>query len=418
MGFLSRAFGERKAVSDPLSLWQEMLRQGTATNAGVSVNLETALKVAVLFACLRKIANGVAQVPLKIFQMYEDAGLSKRRPATEHPLYDTLAFQPNAWTTAFEFMETLTIHAALGNAFAYIGRGLNGKVNELILLNPGTVKVEQDENYRIVYKVNAKNGAVQTFPAEAIWHVRGPSYDGLVGMDILHVAREALGLAVATERSHSELHAKGIRTSGVYSVDGTLDKEKYKQLRMWLEKEYMGSENVGVPMILDRGAKWIQTQMSSADAQHLETRRYEIEEVCRFMDVMPIMVGLSDKTATYASAEQMFIAHAVHTLGPWYRRIEASISLHLLGKKDRQKGLYPKFIAEGLMRGAMKDQAEYFAKALGAGNSDAWMAPDEVRELLELNPMGGDAAKLPKRQQAAAAATGNATTEEGNDNGA
>jgi phage portal protein BeeE len=110
---------------------------------------------------------------------------------------------------------------------------------------------------------------------------------------------------------------------------------------------------------------------------------------------MPIMVGYSDKAATYASAEQMFLSHVVHTLSPWYARVENSADVHLLTKKERASGLYFKFMAAGLLRGAAKDRAEYYAKALGAGGSPAWMAPDEVRALEELNPFGGDAAKLP-----------------------
>ena len=111
--------------------------------------------------------------------------------------------------------------------------------------------------------------------------------------------------------------------------------------------------------------------------------------------VMPIMVGYSDKTSTYASAEQMFLQHVVHTLSPWYGRIEQSADAHLLTETERKSGLYFKFVAAGLLRGALKDRAEYFARALGSGGGPAWMSQDEVRALEELNPMGGEAAALP-----------------------
>ena len=148
-------------------------------------------------------------------------------------------------------------------------------------------------------------------------------------------------------------------------------------------------------MILDRGAKWVTTSMTGLDAQHLETRKHQIEEVCRFMGVMPIMIGYSDKATTYASAEQMFLAHVVHTLSPWYARIEQSADVNLLTERERSSGLYFKFVAAGLLRGAAKDRAEYYARALGSGGHAAWMTPDEVRSLEELNPMGGDAGNLP-----------------------
>ena len=137
--------------------------------------------------------------------------------------------------------------------------------------------------------------------------------------------------------------------------------------------------------------------MTGLDSQHLETRKHQIEEVCRFMGVMPIMVGYSDKTATYASAEQMFIAHVVHTLSPWYARIENSAAAYLLTKRERAAGHYFKFNANGLMRGSAKDRAEFYAKGLGSGGHPGWVSPDEVRELEDMNPMGGEAAKLPPR---------------------
>ena len=236
---------------------------------------------------------------------------------------------------------------------------------------------------------------MQEFPAEAIWHVRGPSWDGLLGLDVLSLAREALGLAIATEESHSKLHAKGVRTSGTYSVDGKLNKEQYAALKAWILAENAGADNAGAPMILDNGAKWISGALTGVDAQHLETRKFQIEEVCRFMGVHPQKVFHTDKTSTYASAEEFSNAHREDTLSPWYMRIEQSADLHLLTRAERRKGLYCKHSANALMRASAKDRAEYYAKALGSGGSPGWMTPDEVRALEEMNPMGGEAAKLP-----------------------
>jgi HK97 family phage portal protein len=147
--------------------------------------------------------------------------------------------------------------------------------------------------------------------------------------------------------------------------------------------------------------------MTSVDAQHAEMRKQQIEEVCRFVGVHPFKVGYSDKAATYASAEQFSIQHVVDTMGPWYARIEQSADLHLLTKKERAQGYYFRFNANGLLRGAVKDRGDYYAKALGSGGHPGWMTPDEVRALEEMNPMGGEAAKLPapaNQQQPAPAA--------------
>lgn len=391
MGLLARAVAETKAA-DPLALWAEIARAGRTSKAGPTINLESAFQVSALFGCLLVLSRGVAQVPFKLFQEQTVDGLRKIEPAREHPLYDLVATQPNDWSTSFEFRETMTIHAALGDAYAF-KNVVRGELLELILLNPGKVKPVQNADWSITYEVTGSDGQTKPFAQEAIWHVRGPSWNGFSGMQILSVARDALGLSIALNDSLAGLHANGVRSSGVYSVDGNLSAEAHAKLVAWLKREAAASP--GAPMVLDRSAKWLQTAMTSVDAQHAEMRRMQIEEVCRFLGVSPHKVYSSDKTSTYASAEQFNIQHVVDTLGPWYARIEQSADVNLLTKKERAQGYYHKFIAAGLLRGAAKDRGEYYAKALGSGGSQGWMTPDEVRALEELNPMGGEAAKLP-----------------------
>ena len=393
MGFLARAVAEQKAA-DPLALWAEMMRAGRSSKAGQLVNLDNAIKVSALFGCLKVLSQGVAQVPFKLFREQEVGGLTKILPARDHRLYDLMATQPNDWQTSFEFREQLVLHAGLGNAYVWKSRVLSGYA-ELILLNPGRMIVEQASEFVApIYKYSLSDGKVLQFTADQIWHVRGPSWSGFAGLDVLQIAREALGLSMATEESHAKLHAKGVRPSGTYSIDGTLGKEQYKELKAWVMAESAGAENASAPMILDRGAKWLASAMTGVDAQHLETRRLQIEEVCRFMGVSPHKIYSSDKTSTYASAEQFNIQHVVDSLGPWYARIEQSADVNLLTKQERNKGYYFKFLAAGLLRGAMKDQGEFFAKMLGSGGTRQVMTQDEIRQLLEFNPMGGDAAKL------------------------
>ena len=397
MGFLSRVVAEQKA-SDPLAIWAEMLRAGRTSKAGPTINLENALKVATMFACLRVLSQGCAQVPFKLFRETTVNGLKNIEPARGHRHYDLVATKPNDWQTSFEFREQLVIHAGLGNAYVWKSLVIGGKVAEMILLDPGRMEVQHPNEFEApVYKYTLKDGKVVMFDTQTIWHVRGPSWHGFAGLDILQMAREALGLSIATEESHSKLHAKGVRPSGTYSVDGNLNPQQYADLKKWILAEMAGADNAGAPMILDRGAKWLSQAMTGLDAQHLETRNYQGAEICRFMGVLPSKVGFTDKAATYASAEQFAIQHVVDSLGPWYARIEQSADINLLTDAERAQGYYFKFIAAGLLRGALKDQGEYFARALGSGGSPAWMTQDEVRALDELNPMGGEAAKLPPR---------------------
>lgn len=382
----------RKNSGTPIRTSLDLFREvfGLApVKSGANVNWTTSFEVSTVMACARVIADGISQVPFKLFQ---DSG-GGARVAVEHPLYELLHLRPNDWMTSFEFRETMALHVVLtGNAIAF--KNFVGDSRELIPFMPQSVTIRRNNDYTITYIVTAPSGARQEFPQEVIWHWRGPSWDSVVGMDSVKMAREAIGLAMATEETQARLHKNGLKGSGGWSVEGVLTKEAHKALRDWIESEYGGAENAGKPFILDRNGKYQPYTQSGVDAQHLETRKYQVEEICRPFRVMPIMVGYSDKSSTYASAEAMFIAHVVHTLSPWYSRIEQSAAVSLLTPKERADGYYFKFIANGLMRGSYKDRGEYYARALGSGGSRPWMTQDDVRALEEMNPMGGNAGML------------------------
>lgn len=383
----------RKAADNAtLELFREIYGS-RLSNSGQTITLQSALRCATVFACARVIANGIAQVPLKLYR--EDTATGRKQPAREHALYRVLHRKPNPWQTSFEFRELLGLHLVLaGRAYVYKVI-VRGQIRELIPLEPQRVCAKlQDDEITVLYEVTGKDGQVRTFDSSVIWHLKGPSWNGWQGLDALDLAREAVGLSIATEASQSKLHANGVRPTGTYSVDGTLSGEQHKALRKFLADNYAG-ENSGLPMVLDRSAKWLSHAMTGVDAQHLETRRFQVEEVCRSMGVMPIMVFSSDKATTYGSAEAMFEAHVVHTLAAWWERLEQSIDCNLLTDADDRAGIFAKFMGNAMARGSMKDRGEFYAKALGSGGSPAWMTPDEVRSLEELNPLGGDAAKLP-----------------------
>lgn len=370
----------RKAVT-VLDLAADILQLG-ASKSGQSVTVANALKVATVLACVRVISEGVAQVPFKLLRR---DGRNKME-AYDHPLWDILHRKPNDVTTSFGFRETLVIHAALtGNGYAFISRGVGGRVLELINIEPGAVRVELSETMgvRPRYFITGRTGGSREFPAETILHIQGPSWNGIAGMDAIRQAREAIGLAIATEEAHARLHSNGARPGGLLSVEGALQDEQYKKLRKWIDDNYVGGENAYRTMIMDRSAKFVPMAMSGVDTQHLETRRFQIEEICRVFRVMPIMVCSNDKASTYAGAEQNFLAHVVHTLGPWFERIEQAIDCQLLTAAERKAGYYAKLEERGLLRGALKDTAEYLYKLAGIGI----MTRNEAREMLDLNPL-------------------------------
>lgn len=378
MGFLSSAVAEQKRYSS-LDLFREIYG-GRSTSSGQTVTVATAIEVSAVFACNRVIGNGMAQVPLKL--MRESADGKTKLPAKDHPLYKVLNIKPNRWQTSFQWRQMVSWHVELcGNHFSFINR-VFGNIRELHPFQPGQVEVVELDNGDLAYDVTAKNGSKKRFPQESILHIRGPSWDGLSGLEVVKLAREAVGLSLASEQSAASLHKNGVNASGVYSVEGNLNKEQHASLTKWIEDIASGSKNAGKPLILDRAAKWISTQMSGVDAQALETRKNQIEEVCRFHGVMPIMAGYSDKAATYASAEQMFLAHIQHCLAPRWTAYEQTFDAMLLTEKERDSGLFTNFTEEGMLRGSIVDTKDVL---LGYTNGGV-MTPNEARAKLDLNP--------------------------------
>jgi HK97 family phage portal protein len=386
VSFLARLF-EHKTTS--LAYLPDFLRQGNSTNSGVTVNFRTALQVTTFLSCARVIAEGAAQVPLKLFRPREDGRGAD--PATDYYLYPILYRRPNPWQTSFEFRETILFHLVLcSNAYVF-KNVVGGRIVELIPLEPGLVSVSRNPDLSLRYTVNSVDGSpAKVFLQDQIWHLRGPSWNSWIGMEVIQLAKEAVGLSLALEQSHASLHKNGVQTAGVYSVEGNLDDVQHKRLTKWIADNHAGSLKAGTPLVLDRAAKWLQQQMTGVDSQHLETRKHQIEEICRAVRVFPQMVGhAGDQAPTFASAEQFFTAHVIHTLGPWYERLEQSIDVNLLADAG---GIYAKHNVTSLLRGDSAARAAFYEKALGGARPEtAWMVKNEVRALEEMNPIdGGD----------------------------
>ena len=382
-----------ESVTTSLDLFREIYGHAPS-HSGKTVTWATALEVATVLACVRVLANGLCQVPFRVYREVE----GRRLLAREHPLFILLWRKPNGWQTSFEFRETLAYHLLLcGNAFVFVNRvGLAREVRELVPIVPGRVEVKQNADLTLSYRVRGENGRFTDFPQEAIWHLRLAAWNGWMGLESVKLAREAVGLSMALEQSQAETEKNGFGISGNYAVEGNLPEEKFHFLAAWLDRHLPGGDRYGKPLITDQGASFIQTVMSAVDKQLVESRKHQIEEVCRAFGVMPIMVGHADKTATYASAEQMFLAHVVHSLAPHYERIEQSADVNLLSDRDLAAGYYTKFTPNALMRGAAKDRAEFYAKGLGAGGVKGWLTQNDVRDFEDMDRSDDpEADKLP-----------------------
>lgn len=403
MGFFSRlriAWKEAGKISSSLDLWREIYG-GRSARSGVPVNWQTALDVSTVLACCKVISEGVAQVPFRIFQEKGD----DKQPAVDHPLFPLLFRRPNRWQTSFEFRETILFHVLLtGNAFVFVGKvGRNREIRELLPIEPGRVTVERDKNSgAIQYKIRSETmNSEQIFPSEAIWHVKGPSWNTWLGLEAVKMARDAIGLAKSIENTQADFQKGGAKVSGLLSMSNSIGPERFEFLSKWLDRHSEGGDRQGKPLVLDNDAKFASMEMTGVDQQLIETRKMQVEEIARTFRVMPIMVGQADKAATYASAEQMFIAHVVHCLSPWYERLQQSAEVNLLTEDEwRKDGYFIRFDPNALMRGAAKDQGEYFAKALGAGGAPGWMTQNEVRAKND-QPRHPDGDKLFGRQESA-----------------
>ncbi|HQS59739.1 MAG: phage portal protein [Gallionellales bacterium 35-53-114] len=381
----------RKDSLSTSDLYRELLFQASS-KSGIPVNWKTALQASTAFGCARVIAEGIAQVPFKLFKERVGGGMD---PAKDHHLYELLYLKPNEWQTSFELREQIGLHLAFkGNAYVYKVRGLRNKIVELLAFDPNSVEVKRDKDWGRKYLVRTFDGRQIEVASEDMWHLRGISWDGVVGLEGVKLAKEVIGLALAMEEHSARMFSNGAKPGGILSTDANLKEDQIKILRESWNQTNGGNSNAYNTAIMFGGLKWTPLAMTGVDSQHLEQRRFEVENTCRFFRVMPIMVMQADKAATYASSENMFIAHVVHTLMPWYTRIEQSADVNLLTAEERKQGYYSKFMAQALLRGASKDRSEYFAKALGSGGSPAWMTQDEVRAMEEMNPMGDSAATL------------------------
>lgn len=396
MGFWSRLIG-RESASQPQNIafeepfWREVY-QGVMSNAGEQVTWQKALTITTALRCGIVISDAISTIPCRL--MKKDAASGKRSVVSgdEHPLAEVFSYQFNPWMDPLQGLETTALHTVFaGDSVSFLNR-VRGKVVEIIPFKPEMVRISQEKDYRLRYFVSALDGTEREFPPESIWHVRGPSWDGFRGLDVTNTVREALGLSLATERAHAMRFKNGVQTTGLYSISGSLKAEDYERLRAYVEQNLVGAQNSGKPLILDREAKWTPMAMSGVDAEHLATREFQIQEVCRGYGVMPLMVGFADKTATYASAEQMFLAHAVHTARPWHRRYERSMTRQLLTRQEHRDGYYFKFFDAELLRGAARDRAEYYKSMFSVGAFN----PNQILEYEDMDGYeGGDRYYVP-----------------------
>lgn len=375
-----KSFVTRTATSShDEAIWTEMFSFGSKAKSGVTVNPKTALQVSAVFACIRVLSETIASLPLKIYKTI-DAG---KEAATDHYLYPILHDSPNSYQTSYEFRETMMAHLNMqGNFYAIKEMNGAGKVSNLLILDPSKMTPKLEKGI-ITYEYTWPDGKGQVFKQEQIWHVKGLSTDGLVGLSPITIARESIGLAISTEEYGARLFSNDARPGGVIEVPGTLKEDAVARLKKGWQDAHAGGANAHKVAIIDGGMQWKSIGFSNDDSQFLETRNFQVEDIARIFRVPSVLIGHPDKTATYASAEQFFLNYVVHTVRPWVAKIEQSANMHLLTEKDR-KDHFVEFSLDGLLRGDAKSRYSFYASA----RQNKWMSANEVRAKENLNSLG------------------------------
>ena len=419
MGFFSGLFRSRdKPQNRTTGSAYSFFFGGSA--AGKRVNERSAMQMTAVYSCVRILAEAVAGLPLHLYRYKEDGGKEK---ALDHPLYLLLHDEPNPEMSSFVFRETLMTHLLLwGNAYAQIIRNGRGEVMALYPLMPDRMAVDRDDKGQLYYEYTtsaddapiSKGSIVRLKPSDVL-HIPGLGFDGLVGYSPIAMAKNAIGLAIATEEYGSKFFANGAQPSGVLEHPGTI-KDPQRVRDSWMS-QFGGSANSNKIAVLEEGLKYTPISISPEQAQFLETRKFQINEIARIFRVPPHMVGDLEKSS-FSNIEQQSLEFVKYTLEPWLVRWEQSIQRTLFSA-DEKKRYFVRFNVEGLLRGDYASRMNGYA----VGRQNGWMSANDIRELENLDRIpaeeGGDLylinGNMTKLKDAGIFAASGAGKEEGTD---
>lgn len=362
----------------------ELIGAGSATYTGRTVNETTAYNIATVFRCVSLISGGIAMMPMLPYRRQADGS---GEIATDHHLYPLLKASANANTTAFRFKRLMTAWAVLrGNAIAIYDYYPNGRVYQLTPIHPDRVRFMPQTDGSLEYDIREPGGTYRTYSANRVFHLRGlESSDEGIGLSPLSLARQAMGLSIATEEAGAKLFANAMIAQGYIRYPGKLSDKSRDNLSSSLQRQHGGLTNAHKIPIFEEGMEFVKTSIDPQNAQFLETRKFSKEEIATWFGVPPHMVGLLER-ATHSNAEQQALEFVNYCLGPWMENWESETEHTLLSEYER-RSIYIKLNADVLLRA---DQQSRFA-SYATGIQNGFMKPNEARAKENMNPAdGGD----------------------------
>ena len=355
------------------------------TTSGKPVNERTAMQTTAVYACVRILAEAVASLPLHVYEYQDDGG---KKLVHEHPLYYLLHDEPNPEMTSFVFRETLMSHLLIwGNAYAQIIRDGAGRVLGLYPLLPDKMEVQRDDRGNIYYVYSRNSDENPMFKeygniklkAEDVLHIPGLGFDGLIGYSPIAMAKNAVGMTLACEEYGASFFANGANPGGVLEHPGVL-KDPSKVRESW-NSVYRGVNNAHKIAVLEEGMKYQQIGIPPEEAQFLETRKFQINEIARLYRIPPHMVGDLDKSS-FSNIEQQSLEFVKYTLDPWVIRWEQSLQRSLLLPGEKGK-YFIKLNVDGLLRGDYQSMMNGYA----VGRQNGWFSANDIREMENMNPI-------------------------------
>lgn len=372
---------ERRSVSVvPASLWRSL---DTPTAAGVSVTADSALTFSAVFAAHKILAESVAMLPLFMLKRTSRG----KEPAPEHPLYPILHDVANKEMDAYLVRETLTAHlAGWGRAHAKIDYDTRGRITSYWPIHPARVEVRRDDAKQIVFVVTLPDGQTRTYQRWEMLHLRGMSPDGISAYSPIKLARQGIGLAIAAEAYGASFFGNGAAPQGVLLHPSRLDDDVSTRIRDSWNQAHQGIGNANKIALLEEGMSYEKIGIPPDDAQFLQTRQFQVEEIARWYRIPAPMLAMTEKAMTYASVEAFGIQFVVYTLYPWLVRWEKAISAQLLLERERKD-----YFAEHLMTALLRGDTNSRYQAYATGRQWGWMSVNDIRALENMNSIeGGD----------------------------